>query len=149
MFAVVTLLIGGAVAVLLSYPILITLERPVRITPEQAVRLLPGPFAPFPPFPANVGFLLSTAGSISTAFGSLGRVSAPTEGSDDEPSTALDTPTRTTPLVFEVADFKADKSAGKITIDASIPSKIGCAGQAKAGAIHVIPMKIALRSRAG
>ena len=51
--ALLTLLVGGMVAVVLSYPILITLERPVRITPEQAVRdyygALVAPPTPFSP----------------------------------------------------------------------------------------------------
>ena len=49
-----------------------------------------------------------------------------------------------TPLVFEVADFKADKSAGKVRIDAEFTLKVWVRGQRKAGAIHVIPMTIAL-----
>ena len=49
-----------------------------------------------------------------------------------------------TPLVFEVADFKADKSAGKVRIDAEFTLKIWVRGQRKAGAIHAIPMRIAL-----
>ena len=32
------LIVGGLVAVVLSYPLIITLERPVRVTPEQALR---------------------------------------------------------------------------------------------------------------
>ena len=36
--ALLTLLVGGMVAVVLSYPILITLERRFEITPEQALR---------------------------------------------------------------------------------------------------------------
>jgi hypothetical protein len=49
-----------------------------------------------------------------------------------------------TPLVFEVVDFKADKSAGKVRIDAEFTLKIWVRGKRKAGAIHVIPLSVAL-----
>ena len=49
-----------------------------------------------------------------------------------------------TPLVFEVADFKADKSAGKVRIDADYTLKIWVRGKRKAGAIHAVPMHITL-----
>ena len=86
--------------------------------------------------------LLSTAGRISTAYGSfegfkaywkdrLGNMRHGHAGS-------------LTPLVFEVDGFKADKSAGKVRIDAEFTLKVWVRGQRKAGAIHVIPMTIAL-----
>ena len=53
--AFLLLLVGGLVAVVLSYPMLITLERPVRITPEQAMReLLWRAVAPCPALPPDV-----------------------------------------------------------------------------------------------
>ena len=59
------------VAVVLSYPILITLERPVRITPEQALRDYYGALSHQLPHFRRMWLLLSTAGRISTAYGSF------------------------------------------------------------------------------
>ena len=56
-----TLLLGGMVAVVLSYPILITLERPVRITPEQALRDYYGSLSHHLPHFRRMWLLLSTA----------------------------------------------------------------------------------------
>jgi hypothetical protein len=134
--------VGALVAAVLSYPIWITLERPVRITPEQAVRDYYGALSHHFPHFRRMWLLLSSAGRISTAYGSyegfkaywkdrLGNMRAGRAGS-------------LTPLVFEVADFKADKSAGKIRIEADYNLKIWVRGQRKAGVIHAIPMKIAL-----
>ena len=49
-----------------------------------------------------------------------------------------------TPLVFEVADFKAEKSAGMVKIDAEYTLKIWVRGQRNKGPIHVVRMKTAL-----
>jgi hypothetical protein len=140
--AVLTLIVGGIVAVFLSYPILITLERPVRITPEQALRDYYGSLAHHLPHFRRMWLLLSTAGRISTAYGSFegfkaywkNRLANLRQGHTSS----------MTPLVFEVADFKADKSAGKVRIDVQFTLKIWVRGQRKAGAIQVIPMSIAL-----
>ena len=141
-FAVLTLLVGGIVAVVLSYPILITLERPVRITPEQAVRDYYGALSHHFPHLRRMWLLLSRAGRISTAYGSFegfksywkDRLSNMRHGHAGS----------LTPLVFEVDGFKADKSAGKVRIDAEFTLKVWVRGQRKAGAIHVIPLKVAL-----
>jgi len=136
------LLLGGAVAVVLSYPILITLERPVRITPEQAVRDYYAALSHHLPHFKRMWLLLSTAGRVSTAFGSyegfkaywkdrLGRLRQGHAGS-------------MTPLVFTVADFKADKSAGMTRIDADFTVKVLVRGQRQAGPIHTFPIRIAL-----
>ena len=69
--AFLTLLVGGLAAIVLSYPIFITLERPVRMTPEQAVRDFYGALSHHVPHFRRMWLLLSTAGRISTAFGSL------------------------------------------------------------------------------
>ena len=139
---VAAFLVGLVAAVLLSYPIFITLERPVRITPEQAVKDYYGALSHHFPHLRRMWLLLSTAGRTSTAYGSyegfraywkdrLGKLRAGHAGA-------------MTPLVFEVADFKADKSAGKIKIDAEYTLKVWVRGQRKNGVIHSIPIKLAL-----
>ncbi len=141
-FSLLTLLVGGMVAVVLSYPILITLERPVRITPEQALRDYYGALSHHLPHFKRMWLLLSKAGRVSTAYGSF-------EGFKAYWKDRLGTMRgghagALTPLVFEVDGFKADKSAGKVKIDAEFTLKVWVRGQRKAGAIHVIPMTIAL-----
>jgi len=140
--AFLALLLGGAVAVVLSYPILITLERPVRITPEQAVRDYYAALSHHLPHFKRMWLLLSTAGRVSTAFGSfegfkaywkdrLGRMREGHAGS-------------MTPLVFDVADFKAEKSAGMVRINADFTVKVSVRGRRQAGPIDTFPMRIAL-----
>ena len=70
-WALLTLILGAMVAVVLAYPIWITLERPVRITPEQAVRDYYGALSHHFPHFRRMWLLLSSAGRISTAYGSL------------------------------------------------------------------------------
>ena len=141
-FAFLILLLGGLAAVVLSYPIFITLERPVRITPEQAVRDFYGALSHHVPhLQADVAasehggpdldgvrFVRGLQGLLERSAGQLAHGHAGAM----------------TPLVFEVADFKADKSAGMVKIDAEFTLKIWVRGQRKAGVIHAIPMKIAL-----
>jgi hypothetical protein len=140
--AFITLLLGVIAAVVLSYPILITLERPVRITPEQAVRDYYGALSHHLPHFRRMWLLLSTAGRISTAYGSLDGFKA--YWKDRLATLRAGHAGAMTPLVFEVADFKADKSGGKVRIDAEYTLKIWVRGQRKAGVIHAIPMRITL-----
>jgi hypothetical protein len=137
-----TLSAGAIVAAILSYPILITLERPVRVTPEQAVRDYYGALSHHVPHFRRMWLLLSTAGRISTAYGSL-------EGFKAYWKTRLAQlrkghATSLTPLVFEVADFKSPKSAGEIRIDAEFTLKIWVRGKRRLGPIQAIPLRIAL-----
>jgi hypothetical protein len=140
--ALLTLVVGGMVAVVLSYPILITLERPVRITPEQALRDYYGALSHHLPHFRRMWLLLSTAGRTSTAYGSFEGFKA--YWKDRLANMRSGHAGALTPLVFEVDGFKADKSAGKVRIDAEFTLKVWVRGQRKAGAIHVIPMTIAL-----
>ncbi len=140
--AFLTLLGGGIGAILLSYPILITLERPVRITPEQAVRDYYGALSHHFPHFRRMWLLLSTAGRTSTAYGSLEGLKAYWKA--QLRSLRAGHAGSLTPLVFEVADFKADKSAGKVRIDAEYTLKIWVRGKRKAGAIHAVPMHVTL-----
>jgi hypothetical protein len=141
-YAMLTVLVGAIVAAILSYPIWITLERPVRITPEQAVRDYYGSLSHHFPHFRRMWLLLSSAGRISNAFGSYegfkaywkDRVRLMREGHAGS----------FTPLVFEIGDFRAEKSAGKVRIDTEFNLKVWVRGKRRAGAIHAIPMKIAL-----
>jgi hypothetical protein len=140
--ALFTFVIGGIVAVVLSYPILITLERPVRVTPEQAVRDYYSALSHHLPHLRRMWLLLSTAGRISNSYGSF-------EGFKSYWADRLQKlrdghAGQWTPLVFEVVNFKAEKSAGKTQIDAEFTLKISVRGQRQAGPIHTIPMRITL-----
>jgi hypothetical protein len=140
--SLVALSVGGVVAVCLAYPILITLERPVRITPEQALRDYYGSLSHHLPHFRRMWLLLSTAGRISTAYGSFDGFKA--YWKDRLANLRSGHTTSMTPLVFEVAEFKAEKSAGLVRIDAQYTLKVSVRGQRSSGAIHVIPMTIAL-----
>ncbi len=69
--ALLTLVVGGMVAVVLSYPILITLERPVPMTPEQALGDYYGALSHQLPHFRRMWLLLSTAGKTSTSYESF------------------------------------------------------------------------------
>src|SRR5262249_35957881 len=69
--AFLALLVGGAVAIVLSYPILITLERPVRVTPEQAVRDYYAALSHHFPHYKRMWLLLSSAGRVSGSYASF------------------------------------------------------------------------------
>jgi hypothetical protein len=140
--AFVLLLVGVLVSVVLSYPMLITLERPVRVTPEQALRDYYGALSHHVPHLRRMWLLLSTAGRVSTAFGSfegfkgywreeLGRLRDGRAGP-------------LTPLVFEIVNFKSEKSAGKSRIDASYTVNVSVRGRRSDGPIHTIPASISL-----
>ena len=104
------LLLGGAVAAVLSYPIVITLERPVRVTPEQAVqRLLYRPLAPLPSLQAHVA-VAQHGGSGLDGLRLVRGIQDLLERSAGAPAEGH--ASRITPLVFVVADFKSEKSAG-------------------------------------
>jgi hypothetical protein len=140
--AFLALLLGGLGAVVLSYPILITLERPVRVTPEQAVRDYYTALSHHVPHLRRMWLLLSTAGRTSTSYGSF-------EGFKAYWTERLGVLKRGyagkwTPLVFEVVNFKADKSAGQTQIDAEFTLKISVRGKRSTGPIHMLPMRIAL-----
>jgi hypothetical protein len=136
------LILGGGVAVFLAYPILITLERPVRMTPEQAVRDYYGALSHHMPHFRRMWLLLSKAGRISSAFGSF-------EGfknywKDRLASLRQGHAGSLTPLVFDVSEFQAEKSAGLVRVDADFTLSISVRGQRQAGPIQKIPLKIAL-----
>ena len=119
-------------AAVLSYPIVITLERPVRVTPEQAVR---DDYAAlshhFPHFSACGCCSARRVGS-RRAFGSFEGFKTYWKigwGALREGHAG-----RITPLVFVVADFKSEKSAGMTRLDADFTAEgLGRAAGVKPG----------------
>ena len=142
LLAFMLLVVGLAVAGVLSYPMLITLERPVRVTPEQAVRDYYNALSHHVPHLRRMWLLLSTAGRVSPAFGSYRGVQRHT-GASNSPVCAGHAGSLT-PLVFEIVNFKSEKSAGKARIDATFGLSIFVRGKRAAGAIHNIPASISL-----
>ena len=140
--AFMTLLLGCIAAAVLSYPILITLERPVRITPEQGLRDYYGALSHHFPHYRRMWLLLSSAGRISTAYGSFEGFKA--YWKDQLAQLRQGHAGSLTPLVFEVADFRADKSAGKVRIEAKFALKVWVRGRRQDGTIHSLPMSLAL-----
>jgi hypothetical protein len=136
------LLIGAAGALVLSYPILITLERPVRITPEQAVKDYYGALSHHVPNYRRMWLLLARTGRICSSYGSFEGFKAywneklrTIKGSQ---AGAL------TPLVFEVENYRADKSSGKSQVEVKFTLKISIRGQRQAGPIASIPGQTSL-----
>jgi hypothetical protein len=140
--AFILLVVGSLVAVVLSYPMLITLERPVRVTPEQAIRDYYGALSHHVPHLRRMWLLLSTAGRVSTAFGSFegfkGYWREQLARLRDGRAGPL------TPLVFEIVNFKSDKSAGKSRIDASYTVNVSVRGRRSAGPIHTFSISTSL-----
>jgi hypothetical protein len=136
------LLVGGLVATVLSYPMLITLERPVRFTPEQAVRDYYTAVSHHLPHLRRMWLLLSAAGRVSSSFGSYEGFKAYWKTRLRELRKGHALPT--TPLVFEVADFQCEKSAGMIQVDTEFKVKVFVRGRRKAGPIHTFPKRIAM-----
>jgi hypothetical protein len=136
------LTVGGAVAVVLSYPILITLERPVRMTPEQAVRDFYGALSHHIPHYRRMWLLLSTAGRTTAHYGSFEGFKA--YWVDTLRTLKGDQAGAWTPLVFEVVEYRGDKSAGQTRIDARFTLKISIRGRRQAGPIASIPALVSL-----
>ena len=110
-FAFVILLVGGAGAVVLSYPMLITMERPVRMTPEQAVRDFYGALSHHLPHYRRMWLLLARAGRTTSSYGSFEGFKAYW---NDKLRTIKGSQAGTlTPLVFEIENYRGEKSAGK------------------------------------
>jgi hypothetical protein len=140
--AFLVLLVGIVGAAVLSYPILITLERPVRITPEQAVRDFYGALSHHVPHYRRMWLLLARTGRITSSYGSF-------EGFKAYWKEKLQTIKGSragslTPLVFEVENFRGDKSAGKSRVEVTLTLKISIRGQRQAGPIASIPGQMSL-----
>jgi hypothetical protein len=133
------LAVGGLGAVVLSYPILITLERPVRITPEQAARDYFGALSHHFPHYRRMWLLLSARGRTSPQFASY-------EGFKAYWTRRLDQlrqghAGRFSPLVFQVEEFRADKSAGKTEIYARFRIRVLVRGRRAEGPIWSLPLE--------
>ena len=136
------LMVGAVGAILLSYPMLITLERPVRITPEQAVKDFYGALSHHMPHYRRMWLLLARTGRTTSSYGSF-------EGFKAYWNEKLRTIKGSkagslTPLVFEVENYRGDKSAGKSQVDAKFTLKISIRGQRDAGPVASIPGQVSL-----
>jgi hypothetical protein len=136
------LLVGGAGTALLSYPILITLERPVRMTPEQAVRDFYGALSHHFPHYRRMWLLLSTAGRTNSSYGSFEGFKA--YWADRIRTIKGSQAGAMTPLVFEVVEYRGDKSAGQTRIEAKFTLKIAIRGRRQEGPIASIPAVVGL-----
>ena len=114
--AFLVLVVGGAGWVLLTYPIAVTLERPIRMTPEQAAKDYYGALSHHFPHFRRMWLMLSDEGRNDPEFSSYSDFRAYWKRKlADLRGTQIK---GTTPLAFEIAEFKAEKSAGLKTIDA-------------------------------
>lgn len=140
--AFLILLAGGAALAVLSYPILITLERPVRITPEQALADYFGALSHHVPHYKRMWLLLSNAGRVSGAFASF-------EGFRSYWKERLaelkkDRASSTTPLKFQIVDFRSEKSAGKAEIDAKFTVRVSVRGRSQEPPIEEFRVSLSL-----
>lgn len=120
----VLILAAGLVVILtLAYPIFITLERPVRMTPEQALKDFLGALSHKRPHYRRMWLLLSDRGKATGPFDGFGEFQAYWART----RSALKSKAKAGTLVFSVADFKSEKSAGQSVIDgtATIHVKAG------------------------
>ena len=136
-------LLGAAGAVLLSYPILITLERPVRMTPEQAVRDYYGALSHHLPHFRRMWLLLGKAGRTTSSYGSFEGFKA--YWKDRLQQLKGSQAGAMTPLVFEIENYRGEKSAGQARVDVQFTLKVSVRGQRQAGPIGTFPARISLR----
>lgn len=134
--------VGGLLALVVSYPIVITMERPVRVTPEQAVNDYFGALCHHRPHYRRMWLLLSTEGRICGEYGSF-------EGFRSYWTRRLDQlragrASRWTPLVFQIEGFESEKSAGKSEIDVRFSVSVFARGQRDQGPITTVPLAISL-----
>ncbi len=127
------LFVGGVAGVFLSYPILITLERPVRVTPEQAARDYFGALSHHFPHYRRMWLLLSSRGRTSSQFASFEGFK--TYWSNRQDQLREGHAGRFTPLVFQVEDFRNEKSAGKSEIKGEFRLKVFVRGRRGEGPI--------------
>ncbi len=130
------LLIGAAVCLVFSYPIMITLERPVRITPEQAAKDYFGALSHGLPHYKRMWLLLSTPGREDPEFGSFGAFRAYWQRRMAQLKSNAGKAVGT--LAFEVADFKAEKSAGKTFVDGKYTVVVRAGGDASGPPLETI-----------
>jgi hypothetical protein len=136
------LMIGAAVLVVLSYPIVITLERPVRITPEQAIKDYYAALSHHLPHYRRMWLLLSSTGRISSSFGSFEGFKGYWKARLAELRAGR--AQGMTPLVFEVQDYKAEKSGGKQFVDARYKVAVYVRGRHAEGPFATIKVQSGL-----
>ena len=114
--AILAVLVGIVFAILLSYPMAVTMERPVRMTPEQALKDFYAAASHHFPHFRRMWLLLSDEGRDSAEFSNYGTFRAywkhrmaKLRGGEVGAMT---------PLMFNVVDFKSEKSAGATSVDA-------------------------------
>lgn len=135
----ILLVVAALVGAFLCYPILITLERPVRMTPEQAARDYFGSLSHHFPHHRRMWLLLSARGRTSSEFASYEgfkrywkkRLAQLRDGHASGFA----------PLVFQVENFRAEKSAGKTDIEAKFQLRVFVRGQREKGPISSVPLE--------
>ncbi|MGC8643486.1 MAG: hypothetical protein ACP5XB_26820 [Isosphaeraceae bacterium] len=127
------LFLGGVVGVFLSYPILVTLERPVRVTPEQAARDYFGALSHHFPHYRRMWLLLGTKGRTSAYFASYEGFKTYWKNRLDQLREGHAGPFA--PLVFQVEDFRGEKSAGQSEIQGEFRLRVFVRGRRGAGPI--------------
>lgn len=136
------LLIAAAGTAVLSYPILITLERPVRMTPEQAVRDFYAALSHHLPHYRRMWLLLARPGRTTSSYGSFEGFKAYW---NEKLRTIKGSRAGTmTPLVFEVEDYRGEKSGGKSRVEVKFTLKVLVRGQRQAGPIASLPGQMSL-----
>ncbi len=140
--ALLLLIVGLGAALVLSYPMLITLERPVRMTPEQAVRDFYGALSHHRPHYRRMWLLLARTGRTTSSYGSF-------EGFKAYWVEKLKTMKGSsagsmTPLVFDVEDYRGEKSGGKSRVEVKFTLKVSIRGQRQAGPVASIPGQMSL-----
>ncbi|ODT98543.1 MAG: hypothetical protein ABS79_05705, partial [Planctomycetes bacterium SCN 63-9] len=141
--ALVLLILGGLYWLYLCYPILITLEIPVRLTPESAVKDYYAALSHHMPHYRRMWLLLSRQARLTTNYGSYegfrdywkGRVAELKRGAGARPST---------PLLFQVDSFHAEKNLDKSEANARFVLNIFVRGRREEGPIASVPMQIDL-----
>lgn len=129
-------LFGGLV---LAYPLLITLERPVRMAPERAVKDFYDALSHHRPHYRRMWLLLSNAGRTSAKFASYEGFKA--YWSNIVGQLKSGRASSWTPLMFQVADFKARKSDDKASADATWTVAVYVRGKHLDGPIATLPME--------
>lgn len=144
--ALITMMImaaGGLLVLALAYPIAITLERPVRITPQQAVEDYYQALSHHFPHFRRMWLLLGRAGKTSGAYGSFEGFQAYWAGRIERLK-ATGKASKSTPLLFEVAEFDSDKSAGSTRVDAQYIVRVFVRGRKAEGPIEVANIRTEL-----
>ena len=136
------LIVGGLAAVILAYPIWITLERPVRITPEQAARDYYDSLCHHLPHFRRMWLLLGKRGRTCGAYGSF-------EGFRDYWKRRLETLRDGqvgpwTPLVFQVTNFRSEKSGGQSRLDVEFVVQVWRRGGRAQPPLRSIPVQMSM-----